>query len=208
MPTTTAFEDPESFWNEKLSGEEYHFGRLPNVFLQHAAKGFHASSTILCVADGEGRNSTWLAQQGHQVTAFDISSVGLSKARRLSEACGVQVDYQRSSIEEWHWEAARYDVVAAIFIQFATPITRRWLWGQIHQTLKPGGLLVLQGYTPAQLALRTGGPSNPEHLYTKVLLEDELSAFSRLDCSEYEQVLQEGPGHNGRSALMRAVARK
>jgi hypothetical protein len=66
----------------------------------------------------------------------------------------------------------------------------------------------LQGYTPAQLALRTGGPSNPEHLYTKALLEDELSAFSRLDCSEYEQVLQEGPGHNGRSALVRAVARK
>ena len=205
---TLGFEDPESFWNDKLRGEEYHFGRRPNEFLTRIAPTFPAAADVLCVADGEGRNSAWLAQLGHRVTAFDISTVGLGKARKLSAELGVSVDYHQSSVENWHWTAEQYNVVVAIFIQFTPPAKRRWLWQQIHTTLRPNGLLVIQGYSPTQLIFKTGGPSNVEHLYTEALLKQELSAFKELQCSEYEQVLREGPGHNGRSALVGAVARK
>lgn len=202
------FENPETFWDAKLAGDDYHFGRLPNDFLTQAETRLHKPSEILCVADGEGRNSAWLAQQGHRVTAFDISSVGVRKAQRLASELDVSVDYQQCRIEDWDWRDNRFDVVVAIFIQFTPPDTRRWLWQQIHQTLRPNGLLVLQGYSPAQLRYKTGGPSNVDHLYTENLLHNELAAFTLLECVEYESVLNEGPGHNGQSALVRAIAQK
>ena len=202
------FDNPETFWDSKLAGDEYHFGRLPNEFLTLAASHFPSSCDVLCVADGEGRNSAWLAQQGHRVTAFDISSVGISKAKRLASELGVVVDYQQCRLEDWAWTPSRFDVVVAIFIQFTPPDTRRWLWEQIHQTLRTNGLLVIQGYSPAQLEYKTGGPSNLAHLYTKNLLHSELTSFKLLECFEYESVLNEGPGHSGQSALVRAIAQK
>lgn len=202
------FDNPETFWDTKLAGDEYHFGRLPNEFLTQAASRFPSTCDVLCIADGEGRNGVWLAQQGHRVTAFDISTVGISKAQRLASELGVVVDHQQCRLEDWAWTDNRFDVVVAIFIQFTPPDTRRWLWQQIHQTLRPNGLLVIQGYSPAQLQYKTGGPSNVAHLYTEELLHEELTAFKLLECVEYESVLCEGLGHRGRSALVRAIARK
>jgi hypothetical protein len=98
--------------------------------------------------------------------------------------------------------------VAAIFFQFATPAERETIFVGIKRTLKPGGLLLLEGYTPKQLDYRTGGPSKIENLYTRELLEKAFADFSSLDIRVYETVINEGPGHGGMSALIDVVAVK
>ena len=143
--------------------------------------GFPDAAAMLCVADGEGRNSVWLARQGLQVQAFDISPVGVAKARALAARAGVQVDYEVADCDSWAWPEATFDGVAAIFVQFADPALRTRLFRRMAAALEPGGTLVLQGYTPKQLDYRTGGPPQVEHLYTEDLLR---GAFAALDIVE------------------------
>ena len=145
-------------WNQRFGGDDYHFGTEPNVFLASQAHRLRAGMSALCVADGEGRNSVWLARQGLAVTAFDISPVGVEKAQRLARAAGVQIDQRVGDINDWDWDAARYDLVPAIFIQFASPPERARIFAGMMRALAPGGLLVLQGYGPRQIEFKTGGP--------------------------------------------------
>ena len=161
-----------------------------------------------CALPIEGRNSVWLARQGLQVQAFDISPVGVDKARALARKAGVQVDYQVADCDAWDWPREHFDVVAGIFIQFADPAMRTRMFAHMVDGLKPGGLLILQGYTPKQIEYKTGGPGILANLYTEELLRD---AFGSMDIEElrmYEEDLAEGEHHLGRSALAGMCARK
>ena len=108
-------------WNGRFAAQEYVFGTRPNAFLAAQAPRLQRGMRALCVADGEGRNSVWLAVQGLAVTAFDFSPAGLAKARALAERSAVAVDYRLSDVDDWDWSATQYDVVAAIFVQLASP---------------------------------------------------------------------------------------
>jgi SAM-dependent methyltransferase len=163
---------------------------------------------VLCVADGEGRNSVWLARRGLQVDAFDISDIGVAKARRLAKDQGANVNFQVADCDGFAWPEAAYDGVAAIFVQFADPALRERLFAHIQRCLMPGGTLVLQGYTPKQLEYRTGGPPVASHLYTEVLLREAFAAMDIVALREYEADVAEGSGHLGRSALIGMVARR
>lgn len=195
-------------WDERYSREDYVFGTEPNAFLASCAPLLEPGRGALCVADGEGRNSVWLARRGLAVTAFDFSSVGIAKARKLAAAGGVAVDYRQASIEDWDWSPDRFDVVAAIFIQFAEPALRSRIFEGMKRTLKPGGLLLVQGYRPEQIEYATGGPRARENLYTRALLEEAFAGFEILRLSEHDSEIHEGPGHAGMSALIDLVARK
>jgi SAM-dependent methyltransferase len=162
----------------------------------------------LAVADGEGRNSVWLARQGLQVDAFDLSQVGVAKARALAQQSGVDVNYAVADCDGWQWPTAVYDYVVAIFVQFADPAARARLFSNMVRALKPGGYLLLQGYTPKQLDYKTGGPGIPEHLYTPALLRQELPGVRIVELREYEEELAEGARHNGMSALVGLVGQK
>ena len=163
---------------------------------------------MLCVADGEGRNSVWLARRGHRVDAFDIAELGVRKARNLARGAGVEVNFAVADGDALQWPAMLYDAVVAIFIQFADPAMRGRLFERMVHTLKPGGVLVLQGYTPKQLEYKTGGPPFVENLYTEPMLRTAFAALEILDLREYEAELTEGTQHSGRSALIGLVARK
>lgn len=195
-------------WNQRYDQETFVFGEEPNAWLRAHAHHWRPGHRVLCVADGEGRNSVWLAQQGLRVEAFDISSVGVAKARGLASRRHVQVDYQVADCDGFAWPRDAYDGVAAIFVQFADPAMRTRLFERMMASLAPGGVLVLQGYTPQQLVYRTGGPSQVEHLYTEALLRQAFGAMELLELCEYEAHVDEGLGHRGRSALIGLVARK
>lgn len=195
-------------WERRFSAPEYIFGTAPNAFLSSKRALLHAGQRALCVADGEGRNSVWLAEQGLEVAAFDISAVGVEKARRLAAERGVSVRYEVAGVYDWHWPQAAFDVVAAIFVQFADPAMRSFMFERMVRALKPGGLLLLEGYTPRQLEYRTGGPSRVENLYTAPLLQEAFAALEILELNEYDAVVTEGTQHSGRSALIDLVARK
>ena len=208
MNRKTAFTDAAATWDQRFQGEDYLFGREPNDYLAAQAARLPSRGRALCVADGEGRNSVWLARQGLQVEAFDISAVGVAKARRLAAEAGVPVEHAVADCEQWPWRAAAYNLVVAICIQFADPEQRSRLFAHMRDAVVPGGLIVLQGYTPKQLEYRTGGPGELSHLYTEDLLRAEFAGWKLLDLRSYDAELHEGSRHRGPSALVGMVAQK
>lgn len=202
------FSDPAGTWNRRFSAAGYLFGTEPNGWLHQHADVWHAGQRVLCVADGEGRNSVWLAQRGLTVDAFDISEVGVRKARDFARITGVKVNFAVADIATLQWPQGLYDGVAAIFIQFAEPALRERIFEGMVRCLKPGGVLLLQGYTPRQIDYGTGGPPIASHMYTPQLLREAFAGMEILDLREYEADLAEGTGHKGHSALVGLVARK
>jgi 2-polyprenyl-3-methyl-5-hydroxy-6-metoxy-1,4-benzoquinol methylase len=197
-------------WNRRFegAGSGLLFGTEPNTWLTQQSHLWRAGERVLSVADGEGRNSAWLAAQGLKVDAFDIAERGVAKAREFAAARGAEVNYAVADVDALAWPESLYDGVAAIFIQFADPAMRTRLFANLLRCLKPGGWLVLQGYTPKQLEYRTGGPPFVENLYTARLLREAFKGQCIVAMREYEDVLDEGKGHSGRSALIGMVLRK
>ena len=195
-------------WDERYGNKDYLFGTEPSLFLKHNSDVLQVGDKALAVADGEGRNSVFMAENGLQVTAMDSSAVGMKKARRLAAERGVKVDFRLADLQDWDWEATQYDVVAAIFIQFADPDFRAEIFDGMERALMPGGLLMLHGYTPKQIEYGTGGPPVPEQLYTRDMLADWFGDWDIIRLEEYEAELQEGTGHSGMSALIDLIARR
>lgn len=197
-----------SIWNERYAGEGYHFGTEPNAFLASQRALLKPGMTCLAVADGEGRNGVWLAQQGLRVLSVDSSPVALAKARKLAQQRGVPVDFELADLMRWAWPENRFDAVVAIFIQFAGPEQRGQLFANLKRALKPGGLLLLQGYTPRQLEYKTGGPSQAGNLYTEAMLREAFADMEILHLCEHDDIIREGEGHSGMSALIDLACRK
>ena len=196
------------FWNARFATDEYIFGTAPNVFLASQKALVRPGMRALAVADGEGRNGVWLAEQGASVHAIDVSPAALEKARKLAAARGVTIETEQADVLNWSWPQDAYDLVAAIFIQFAPPPVRDRIIAGIRRTLKPGGVLVLQGYTPKQVEFGTGGPPNAANMYTSELLREWFGDWEIVHLAEHESFISEGSHHHGMSALIDLVARK
>lgn len=195
-------------WNERFATSEFVFGKEPSQFLVAQADYLTPGAKALSVADGEGRNSVFMAQRGMDVTAMEFSPNAIAKAKSLADEHGVSVDFQQADIFSWDWASDSYDLVAAVFIQFMGAEARAGIFAGMKQTVKPGGLILLHGYTPKQLEYRTGGPGVAENLYTKEQLAADFDGWEILRLEEYEAELNEGPGHAGQSALIDLIARK
>lgn len=195
-------------WEKRFSGPDYVFGTEPNEFLKAHAHLLPKSGAALSVADGEGRNGVWLAGRGLDVLAVEWSPRALAKAKALAAKRGVTLHTLQTDIVHWQWPVAQFDVVVAIFIQFLTPDERHQVFAHMRDALKPGGLLLMEGYRPEQLNYKTGGPSQVENLYTRALLEAEFGGMSELQITEHDSMRSEGAGHAGMSALIDLVGRK
>jgi SAM-dependent methyltransferase len=201
-------ETPTSPWDARYASDDYLFGEAPNAFLSAQAARLPTSGGALALADGEGRNGVWLAQQGLQVLSVDSSSVAQAKARRLAASRGVALALELADLDTWPIPENRFDVIAAIFIQFAGPALRARLFAAIKRGLKPGGLLLLEGYRPEQLEYRTGGPPTVDNLYTEPMLREAFGDLEIIKLVSRDAVIREGAAHNGMSALIDLVARK
>jgi SAM-dependent methyltransferase len=195
-------------WNERFSAPGYHFGTAPNAFLASQAHLLRPGQKALSIADGEGRNGVFLAERGLDVRSIDFSPLALAKARELAASRGVMLTIEQADLLNWTWPAAQFDVIAAIFIQFADAEERPRLFSGIRQALRPGGLLLMQGYRPEQLAYGTGGPKQIGNLYTRALLQEAFADFASLDIREHDDEIREGDAHSGMSALIDLVGRK
>jgi len=195
-------------WQERYATDEYRFGTAPNAFLAAQANRLPKSGKALAIADGEGRNGVFLAERGLDVLSLDFSPNGQAKARKLAAARGVTIRTEQADVINWNYPADTYDVVAAIFFQFAAPAERDRIFAGIRRTLKKGGLLLLEGYGPKQLEYKTGGPGILENLYTREILETAFGDLATCDIREYDAELHEGAGHGGMSALVDLVAVK
>ncbi len=202
------FADAAETWNRRFSGEGFLFGREPNEWLRGQAALLPSAGRVLCVADGEGRNGVWLARRGLRVASFDVSAVAVAKSIAFAREERVDLDAQVADCDGYEWPVGTCDAVVAIFVQFADPAQRERLFERMVAALAPGGVLVLQGYTPKQLEYRTGGPPFASHLYTEAMLREAFAGLEILALREYEAEVREGTGHNGRSALIGLVARR
>ncbi|PYF01900.1 methyltransferase family protein [Rhodopseudomonas faecalis] len=194
-------------WETRFSSDEFVFGTEPNAFLAASCGLLPPSGCALSIADGEGRNGVFLAQRGLSVLSVDYAPSAQRKAQRLAAARGVTIATEQVDLFTWQWPG-EFDVVVGIFFQFAEPEQRALLFERIRAALKPGGLLLIEGYRPEQIGYGTGGPKQPEKLYTRALLEQAFGDFERLCIQEYDAVIEEGAGHSGMSALIDLVAWK
>jgi len=195
-------------WETRFRPPDYVFGKAPNAFLKSQAHRLPRAGTALSVADGEGRNGVWLAEQGLDVTAIDFSPTALQKARALAAERGVTLKTERADVTAWQWPKEAFDVVTAIFIQVVTPAQRPRFFANLKGALKPGGLLFMQNYRPEQLNYRTGGPADVARLFTRAMLEAGFGDMAQLDIREHDSVINEGIAHVGMSALIDLVAVK
>ena len=197
-----------SMWDERYATSEYVFGKEPSRFLIAHEKWLKPGERALAVADGEGRNGVWMADKGLDVHAVDGSANALQQARALARERGVEATFEQVDLLAWDWPEAAYDVVAGIFIQFAGPEDREKVFSGMKRAVRPGGVILLHGYTPKQIEYGTGGPPFVENLYTAELLREAFSGFEILELDAYEAVINEGRGHAGKSALIDMVARR
>lgn len=196
-------------WEDRYSSTaEYLFGKAPAQFLLDNPGWVTPGQEVLVVADGEGRNASHLAAQGANVRSFDLSATAVARATALAEERQVIVEANLSTWEDWDWTGRSYDLVVAIFIQFVGPDERGAQFANLKQAVKPGGVLMLHGYRPEQVALGTGGPPNVENMYTEKILEKYFCNWQIERLASYEREVQEGRGHSGKSALIDLIVRK
>lgn len=205
----TEFQDARTQWDRRFAAAKgFLFGSEPNRWLESNAHWIPRGARVLSIADGEGRNGVWLAQHGLRVTAFDLSPIGIERAREFAASRGVTLELREASLAQWPWHTASFEAVAAIFVQFAPPELRERMFEGIREALVPGGVLILEGYGLRQLDYKTGGPGIAEHLYTVPMLLHAFEGWTVLASRDADAVLAEGEGHRGRSHLVSMVLRK
>lgn len=195
-------------WESRFDKPEYEFGKAPNDFLVRCKPLLPKSGRALAVADGEGRNGVWLAEQGLDVTSTDFSPSAQKKARALAAERGVSVSFEQADMHAWPYPDGAFDVAIEIFTQVSTPAERPLKWAGIRRALKSGGLLILEGYSPKQLEYGTGGPKQVGHLYTRAMLDEAFGDFRDLTIEEEEREMREGAAHAGLSAVIHLTGRK
>jgi SAM-dependent methyltransferase len=195
-----------AFWNDRYAVAGHVYGEAPNAFVAEVAPQIPAGP-VLCLAEGEGRNAVHLASLGHRVTAVDQSEVGLAKARRLAGARDVEIETVADDLANYPIATGAWAGIVATFAHLP-PDLRRRIHHDVVMGLQPGGVFVLEAYTPAQLAFDTGGPKSPELLMTLAALRDELSGLQFLIARELERDVIEGAGHTGRGAVVQILARR
>jgi len=203
------YDDARAAWDQRYAGAEgYLFGREPNRFLAREALRLKPGERALCLGDGEGRNGTFLAGRGLDVLSVDLSPVALAKARALAAERSVTLSFEEANLATWTWPVETFDAVVAIFVQFAGPGLRARMFSAMEAALRPGGLLLMEGYRPEQLGYGTGGPPRAENMYTEALLREAFAGMEILLLRSYDAEIEEGSAHKGMSALIDLVARR
>ena len=194
-------------WDERYGSGDFQFGEAPNRYLEELRPWFAPGLRALALGDGEGRNGVWLAQQGFRVTSLDWSPVGVAKATALARQRGVTVHALVGDAAAWSYPEAGFDLVAWIYLHLP-PADRAAAARGVVRALAPGGLLALECFTPAQEGRRSGGPKMPDLLWSRAIVEELFGGLEVLELLEGTVHLDEGPRHQGRAEVVRALLRK
>lgn len=197
-------------WNERYSEAEYIFGTEPNDFLKETFSTILAGGQVLCLAEGEGRNAVFLAEQGYQVTAMDLSDVGLNKALKLANERGVEITMQVADLADYQFGVGKWDGIVSIWAHMPETV-RQYVHAQIAPALKPNGVFILEAYTEQQLTMdAVGGPpaTQKERFGSLQTLQKELVELEEMIGVEKQRLVAEGKRHQGLSAVVQFVGQK
>ena len=194
-------------WDEKYAADEYIFGTEPNDFLKANADKLKPGS-VLCLADGEGRNGVYLAKLGFDVTSIDLSAVGLEKAQELAKKCGVKIKTIQADLNDFIIEPGSWDNIISVFCHLPEPLRKK-----VHSAsalgLTQGGTFLLEAYTAEQLEMPgTGGPPVPELLFSAKMLKQDFQSLDIIQALETKHEVNEGTKHAGLSAVVQLIAKR
>lgn len=195
------------FWDERYRGDGYVYGVEPNLFLVAQAHRLVPGARVLLPGDGEGRNGVWLADQGMRVVSVDGSATGLAKARQLASERGVEIRTEQADLVDWSWPVAGVDAVVSLFLHLGAS-DRSVVHRGMSDSLRPGGVLILEAFRPEQLRSASGGPKDPEMLYTAAQMREDFADLEIVLLDEVISDLREGSLHDGPGATLRLVAIK
>jgi cyclopropane fatty-acyl-phospholipid synthase-like methyltransferase len=198
---------PQKMWDERFAQAEFVYGEQPNAYLRAQFHRLTPGCKILVPADGYGRNGIWLASQEFRVSTVDLSPVGVARARKSAQAAGLAMSIKQADLATWTWPVSEFDAVVSIFLHLPRDI-RPQIHAHMLGALQPGGLLIIEAFTPAQLQHSSGGPKQVELLYTAEILRRDFAAADVLELHEVEVEIDEGRMHRGPAAVVHAVFRK
>ena len=197
-------------WDERYSEAGFAFGTEPNDFLRDEFGRIPAGGRVLCLAEGEGRNAVFLAQNGYQVTGMDSSKVGLDKAQQLANDKGVTITTQVVDLADYEFGEQQWDGIVVMWVHLPTPL-RQHIHAQIAAALKPAGVLILEAYTQQQLEMdAVGGPpaTQRDRFGSLATLQYELAELKEVVGVETQRMVSEGTRHQGLSAVVQFIAYK
>ena len=202
----------KTMWDVRFSEEGYAYGKEPNEFLKSVIESYELTGSMLFPAEGEGRNAVYAASQGLDVTAFDISEEGRKKAMKLAAEKNVSIDYEIGNLSDLELSKKVFDSAALIFAHFPVEILTPY-HKKIADLIKPGGILILEGFSKSHLPLRldnpaVGGPGNIDMLFSLESIQSDFSDFEVLMHGEVQVELSEGKYHNGTANVIRFIGRK
>lgn len=195
----------KDFWNERYAEKAYAYGIQPNDFLK--SQSFKAGGKVICLAEGEGRNAVYLAEQGYEVTSVDYSEEGVQKTKTLAKAKGVTVNAICADLGEFDLGEDQWDGIVIIFGHFPADL-RKVVHGSLYKALKAGGKVVIEAYHKDQLQHKTGGPQSTTMLYNRTELMEDLKAFNQIEIKELTRSVVEGKYHFGKAAVVQVIAKK
>jgi len=197
----------KKMWDQRYAEEGFAYGTKPNDFLIESTSKLQPGGNVLCLAEGEGRNAVYLAENGFKVSCVDLSPVGLGKAAALALSRSVSIETHVADLGDYQISAESYDAIISIFCHLP-PAIREHVHGQIHKGLRPGGIFILEGYSKQQINYNTGGPRKPEMLMDLDSVKQELEPLSFLHAIEAERLITEGKYHNGTGAVIQVIGIK
>ena len=202
----------KEMWNNRYSARDFAYGKKPNEFFKESITKYNLSGKLFLPAEGEGRNAVYAAKKGLQVTAFDISEEGKKKALQLASAEDVTIDYKVGDFLSMDFNENSFDAAALIYAHFPPAILSIY-HQRIGELIKPGGLLILEGFSTNNLPLREknpeiGGPNKLEMLFTTKNIQKDFPQFQILELEEKEVKLNEGIYHRGIGKVIRFVGEK
>ena len=197
----------DNIWNQRFSGNEHYYGLEANDFLKAASTHIPKGSSVISLGEGEGRNSVFLAEQGHRVTAVDIALSGLKKTAELATKRGVKVLTEHADLSAYELTEGAWGAVINIFCHLPKS-ARQHVHQQVKKGLQAGGVFIFECYSTEQLAFGTGGPKDINLLYTAEELQQDFAELEILHLAKVEREIHEGQGHTGMSSVIQLIARK
>lgn len=196
-----------AFWNQRYGGDGLAYGEAPNDFLARMAERLPKSGQALDIGAGEGRNALFLASRGLDVLAVDQSEVGMQKAQRLAAERGLALRSRAVDLRDFDAENNSFDLVSSIFVHLPATL-RAAVHGRVGAWLKPGGVFLLEAYSPEQIRRDTGGPKDPSLLASLEVILGELTGLQIEHQAALERDVSEGRFHTGKASVVQVLARK
>ncbi|RSD25545.1 class I SAM-dependent methyltransferase [Mesobacillus subterraneus] len=197
----------ENPWHERFGSSKYVYGEEPNSFIKEKADRLENAKTIVAFAEGEGRNAVYLAKKGHQVTAYDYALNGLKKTEALAERFGVHVNTKQKDLIKDPVPIETFDAAIMVFGHFSKGVQKA-VFDKLFGAVKPGGIIMMEVYSEAQLKYGTGGPKTTDMLYDPADLLQWVKEYEVLHFFYGEQERVEGELHTGVGHVIQVIVKK